>query len=637
MLGRQMVLPVCEELPAVGSPETANCFRIGMPQVNQLIMPHTCYSNTGKEYRGTFSTTASGFSCLPWNRKSNLKASDFVELVGGHNYCRNPSITEMDGQEMAEPWCYSSKDPTLREVCGVQRCSNFNLYLYVAVPAVIALAILGLCIGLCCMRQNRKGSKSGKAAATSAASIGSSGMVPEAQRMIPHYQQSIQAGNVELNSLLPHSVTGATSVTPQPQQLPVTARPRAREFPLSCLRFIEELGEGAFGKVYKGECFGVGIGSGCALVAIKTLKPGASPKTKNDFQREAELMVELRHPNIVCLIGVSFQEDPQCMIFEHMAHGDLHEFLTAHSPNIDSDMSEPSVDDQSNVLKPMDMSFIAIQIAAGMEYLGSHHYVHRDLAARNCLVGENLTVKISDFGLSRDIYSADYYRVQSKSLLPVRWMPPESILYGKFTTESDVWSFGVVLWEIYSYGLQPYYGYSNQEVIEMIRSRQLLPCPEDCPSRIYAFMVECWHEVPGRRPSFSEIHSRLRHWEGYSSSTGGGYQHTASTTSHSHSHSMCNQSQHSGSHHSSTGPSNNTGSTNLSQAMMMQQHGGVSPFMHGQLVQMGGGPNGGQPHTVLIGGYGQMPMYSNTGMSQHGSSVSGVPIQSCQTNQLPMI
>ena len=212
-------------------------------------------------------------------------------------------------------------------------------------------------------------------------------------------------------------------------------------------------------------------------------------------------------------------------------------------------------------------------------------------------------------------------------------MPPESILYGKFTTESDVWSFGVVLWEIYSYGLQPYYGYSNQEVIEMIRSRQLLPCPEDCPSRMYAFMVECWHEVPSRRPSFSEIHTRLRHWEGYSSSTGGGYQHTASTTSHS----MCNQSQHSGSHHSSTGPSNNTGSTNLSQAMMMQQHGGVSPYMHGQLVQMGGGHNGGQPHTVLLGGYGQMQLYSNSGLSQHGSSVTSGPIQNCQTNQLPMI
>ena len=113
------------------------------------------------------------------------------------------------------------------------------------------------------------------------------------------------------------------------------------------------------------------------------------------------------------------------MVFEHMAHGDLHEFLISHSPksdcSIDSDMD-------MRVLTQSEMSFIAIQIAAGMEYLSSHHYVHRDLAARNTLVGENLTVKISDFGLSRDIYSADYYRVQSKSLLPVRWVDMSPLL-----------------------------------------------------------------------------------------------------------------------------------------------------------------------------------------------------------------
>merc|ERR1719170_82252 len=216
------------------------------------------------------------------------------------------------------------------------------------------------------------------------------------------------------------------------------------------------------------------------------------------------------------------------MVFEHMAHGDLHEFLISHSPKSDSSIDS---DVDMRVLTQTEMAHIAIQIAAGMEYLSSHHYVHRDLAARNTLVGESLTVKISDFGLSRDIYSADYYRVQTKSLLPVRWMPPESILYGKFTTESDVWAFGVVLWEIYSFGLQPYYGYSNSEVIEMIRSRQLLPCPEDCPSRMYAFMVECWHEIPNRRPPFPEIHNRLRHWEGFGT---GAY--PPSTTSHS----MCN-------------------------------------------------------------------------------------------------
>jgi receptor tyrosine kinase-like orphan receptor 1 len=273
-----------------------------------------------------------------------------------------------------------------------------------------------------------------------------------------------------------------------------------------------------------------------------------------------------------------------------------------------------------------------------MEYLASHRFVHRDLAARNCLVGENLTVKISDLGLVREKYASDYYRVQTKSMLPVRWMPAESMLYGKFTSESDVWSYGVTLWEIYSYGLQPYYGYSNQEVIEMIRSRQLLPCPEDCPSRMYAFMVECWHEVPTRRPSFAEIHARLRHWEGMSA----GYQST--------SHSMCNASQYSGygvggagSQHSSTGPSNNTGSTNLSKLDQLNGslNGGYSqPFGHllshpppppshpppVGMVQLTNGPNG-APLTMLYGGHiGPMGL-SSAGSQNNGQTPSVASLQ----------
>ena len=286
------------------------------------------------------------------------------------------------------------------------------------------------------------------------------------------------------------------------------------------------------------------------------------------------------------------------------------------------------------------------QVAAGMEYLSSHHYVHRDLAARNTLVGDNLTVKISDFGLSRDIYSADYYRVQTKSLLPVRWMPPESILYGKFTTESDVWAFGVVLWEIYSYGLQPYYGYSNSEVIEMIRSRQLLPCPEDCPSRMYAFMVECWHETPGRRPIFTEIHQRLRQWEGLGSV---GYQ--PSTTSHS----MGNTSQQSGSAHSSTGPSNNTGSTNLSNINHYQHRfpGQAIPRFQGHyptpprgpptpqnyptsmagMTQVTQGPNG-APQNILIGSYGPQGGHLYPQSYQPGTSQSNCGTPSIASLQM---
>ncbi|KAG8232333.1 hypothetical protein J437_LFUL012923, partial [Ladona fulva] len=270
-------------------------------------------------------------------------------------------------------------------------------------------------------------------------------------------------------------------------------------------------------------------------------------------------MSELRHPNIVCLVGVVSRGEPLCMLFEYMAQGDLHEFLISHSPRAESEgVLAGSVDGKPHILGQYELLHISTQIAAGMEYLSAQHYVHRDLAARNCLVGDGLRVKISDFGLSRDVYSSDYYRVQSKSLLPVRWMPTESILYGKFTTDSDVWSFGVLLWEVYTYGLQPYYGYSNQEVIEMIRSRQLLPRPEDCPLHIYGLMQDCWHQVPPRRPPFSLLHSTLHSWLLQQPLQ----RCIAAETSHVVGSSVASSS--SSSQRSSTGPSNNTGSTKLS-------------------------------------------------------------------------
>ena len=299
----------------------------------------------------------------------------------------------------------------------------------------------------------------------------------------------------------------------QPLEMnPVTKLPiRVTEFPLSAIRFHQELGEGAYGKVYKGELAGLHSDLSVTKVAIKTLKEGSAVKMQTDFRREVELMSDLHHANIMCLLGVNLQQQPMCMLFEFMAHGDLHQYLFKHSPH-GSEMSAHPDDREDSILSYPDLLYICTQIAAGMEYLAAHHFVHRDLAARNVLVGESLAIKISDFGLSRDVYSCDYYRLQGKSLMPIRWMPPEAILYGRFSVESDVWSFGVVLWEVYSYGLQPYYGYSNTEVMEMVRARQILPCPEDCPQRIYNMMVECWHEMAPRRPPFRDIHASLRTW-----------------------------------------------------------------------------------------------------------------------------
>uniref|UniRef100_A0A4W3IDG2 Receptor tyrosine kinase like orphan receptor 2 n=1 Tax=Callorhinchus milii TaxID=7868 RepID=A0A4W3IDG2_CALMI len=250
---------------------------------------------------------------------------------------------------------------------------------------------------------------------------------------------------------------------------------------LSAVRFMEELGEDRFGKVYKGHLYSTGPGEPAQVIAIKTIKDKTEVSLREEFKHEALMRSRLQHPNMVCLLGIVTKEQPMSMIFSYPSHTDfLH---------------------------------IVSQIAAGMDYLSSHHVVHKDLATRNILVCDKLHVKISDLGVFREVYSADYYKLMGNSILPIRWMPPEAIVFGKFSVDSDIWSFGVVAWEIFGYGLQPYCGYANQDVIEMIRNRQVLPCPDDCPAWIYSLMLECWNEFPSRRPRFKDIHTRLRTWE----------------------------------------------------------------------------------------------------------------------------
>ncbi|XP_076006334.1 high affinity nerve growth factor receptor [Genypterus blacodes] len=267
-----------------------------------------------------------------------------------------------------------------------------------------------------------------------------------------------------------------------------------------------ELGEGAFGKVYLAECANLSPDSDKMLVAIKTLKD-ANESTRQDFQREAELLTVLQHQHIVRFYGVCTDGEPLAMVFEYMRHGDLNRFLRAHGP--DARILEEAKMPPLGQLTLPQMLHIAAQIASGMVYLASLHFVHRDLATRNCLVGEGLVVKIGDFGMSRDIYSTDYYRVGGRTMLPIRWMPPESIMYRKFTTESDIWSFGVVLWEIFTYGKQPWYQLSNSEAIECITQGRELERPRTCPKEVYLLMQGCWQREPQQRMVIKDIQNRL--------------------------------------------------------------------------------------------------------------------------------
>ncbi|XP_030630609.1 NT-3 growth factor receptor isoform X3 [Chanos chanos] len=268
-----------------------------------------------------------------------------------------------------------------------------------------------------------------------------------------------------------------------------------------------ELGEGAFGKVFLAECYNLSPTKDKMLVAVKTLKDPTLAARK-DFQREAELLTNLQHEHIVKFYGVCVDGDPLIMVFEYMKHGDLNKFLRAHGP--DAMILVDGQPLQSNgELGLSQMLHIATQIAAGMVYLASQHFVHRDLATRNCLVGNGLLVKIGDFGMSRDIYSTDYYRVGGHTMLPIRWMPPESIMYRKFSTESDVWSFGVILWEIFTYGKQPWFQLANNEVIECITQGRVLERPRLCPKEVYDIMLGCWQREPQQRLNIKDIQKIL--------------------------------------------------------------------------------------------------------------------------------
>ncbi|NP_001028296.1 high affinity nerve growth factor receptor precursor [Mus musculus] len=268
-----------------------------------------------------------------------------------------------------------------------------------------------------------------------------------------------------------------------------------------------ELGEGAFGKVFLAECYNLLNDQDKMLVAVKALKE-ASENARQDFQREAELLTMLQHQHIVRFFGVCTEGGPLLMVFEYMRHGDLNRFLRSHGP--DAKLLAGGEDVAPGPLGLGQLLAVASQVAAGMVYLASLHFVHRDLATRNCLVGQGLVVKIGDFGMSRDIYSTDYYRVGGRTMLPIRWMPPESILYRKFSTESDVWSFGVVLWEIFTYGKQPWYQLSNTEAIECITQGRELERPRACPPDVYAIMRGCWQREPQQRLSMKDVHARLQ-------------------------------------------------------------------------------------------------------------------------------
>uniref|UniRef100_A0A8B9MJ78 receptor protein-tyrosine kinase n=1 Tax=Accipiter nisus TaxID=211598 RepID=A0A8B9MJ78_9AVES len=262
----------------------------------------------------------------------------------------------------------------------------------------------------------------------------------------------------------------------------------AKELDASCIKIERVIGAGEFGEVCSGRLKLPGKRD--VAVAIKTLKVGYTEKQRRDFLCEASIMGQFDHPNVVHLEGVVTRGKPVMIVIEYMENGALDAFLRKH-------------DGQFTVIQLVGM---LRGIAAGMRYLADMGYVHRDLAARNILVNSNLVCKVSDFGLSRvieDDPEAVYTTTGGK--IPVRWTAPEAIQYRKFTSASDVWSYGIVMWEVMSYGERPYWDMSNQDVIKAIEEGYRLPAPMDCPAGLHQLMLDCWQKERGERPKFEQI------------------------------------------------------------------------------------------------------------------------------------
>ena len=284
----------------------------------------------------------------------------------------------------------------------------------------------------------------------------------------------------------------------------------------SNIREICVLGMGRFGKVILAETVGLSTKdlrlsesdddkTKSTLVAVKKLKSDAPSTTKEAFEKEVNFMSRLTDRNVIRILGVCYEDTP-FILMEYMEKGDLNQYLQKFKILSTTD-SEPHGQITTKTLVHM-----TTQITSAMKYLASHNFVHRDLATRNCLVGPNYLVKISDFGMSKSLYDSHYYRIDGRYALPVRWMAYECF-YGKFSQKSDVWAFGVTMWEIFTLAKeQPYNNMSDKQVVENAlkgKNRKILTKPDMCPLKVYKIMLECWEHNSDQRATFQTLFQLL--------------------------------------------------------------------------------------------------------------------------------
>lgn len=431
-------------------------YNIKPPTVGQIYANpgENCFLDKGENYRGTQNRTHRS-PCRSW--RGTTEGIKYGALINTHNYCRNLAGSR------DRPWCYVMRNgKSIMEYCDLPTCAilvrtaTTNI-LYTIIPCLIFALVVSLAIITLAWRRHKQ-----------------------------HYYDSAPTTSKEL--------------VPR-------VNPKIEELHREDLCDFRLLGDGSIGRIYTADYTGSRDGrTFTACVAVKAIIEKATQKQIKDFVREAETRANFKHENILALIGVISKEEPLSLIYEYFEYGDLHEYLLKHSPNF----SDAHADGDCEPLEYADLLVIATQIASGMSYLSTHAFVHKDLAARSCLVGDSGIIKITDISGLSDMYASDYYRAPGCQPLPVRWMSPESISHSSFSTASDVWSYGVLLWEVFSYGSRPYFGLSNFQAMERICDFECLVLPEGCPIAIFNIMERCWMNDANSRPTFVEVYNQLK-------------------------------------------------------------------------------------------------------------------------------
>ncbi|XP_051503804.1 fibroblast growth factor receptor 2 isoform X3 [Myxocyprinus asiaticus] len=279
------------------------------------------------------------------------------------------------------------------------------------------------------------------------------------------------------------------------------------EFSREKLTLGKPLGEGCFGQVVMAEALGIDKDKPkeALTVAVKMLKDDATEKDLSDLVSEMEMMKMIgRHKNIINLLGACTQDGPLYVIVEYASKGNLREYLRARRPpGMEYSYDIARVSDEPLTFK--DLVSCTYQVARGMEYLASQKCIHRDLAARNVLVTESNVMKIADFGLARDVNNIDYYKKTTNGRLPVKWMAPEALFDRVYTHQSDVWSFGVLMWEIFTLGGSPYPGIPVEELFKLLKEGHRMDKPANCTNELYMMMKDCWHAISSHRPTFKQL------------------------------------------------------------------------------------------------------------------------------------